>query len=72
KGIMTESEDKRIWEEWSAKIEDIVKNCYNKPQLPVEVILENVYSKPTWNLLEQQEELKESLRLINELGLGAE
>ncbi|MEM1758580.1 MAG: pyruvate dehydrogenase (acetyl-transferring) E1 component subunit alpha [Acidilobaceae archaeon] len=72
KGIMTESEDKRIWEEWSAKIEDIVKNCYNKPQLPVEVIFENVYSKPTWNLLEQQEELKESLRLIDELGLGAE
>ena len=69
KGFLDEDQDRRIWEEWSSRIEDTVKKCYNKPPLPVDVILENVYSKPTWNLLEQYEELKESLEIIRELGL---
>jgi pyruvate dehydrogenase E1 component alpha subunit len=72
KGLLSEDEDKRIWEEWSSRIEDTVKKCYNKPPLPVDVILENVYSKPTWNLLEQYEELRESLKVMRELGLEVE
>lgn len=72
RGLLSESEDRRIWEEWSLKVEDVVKRCYNKPPLPPETILYNVYSKPSWNLLEQMEELKESLRLIEELGLEVE
>lgn len=72
RGLLSESEDKRIWEEWSLKIEDVVKRCYNKAPLPPEVILHNVYSKPVWNLLEHMRELRESLRLIEELGLEVE
>lgn len=72
KGLLSELEDKRIWEEWSLKVEDVVKRCFNKPPLPPEVILHNVYSKPGWNLLEQMRELRESLRLIEELGLEVE
>ena len=72
KGLLDEESDRRIWEEWSSRIEDVVKKCYNKPPLPVEVILENVYSKPTWNLLEQAEELRESLKVMKELGLEVE
>ncbi len=69
KGLLDEDQDKRIWEEWSSRIEAIVRKCYNKPPLPVEVVLENVYSKPTWNLLEQYDELRESLKVMRELGL---
>ncbi len=72
RGLLSDSEDKRIWGEWGLKIEDIVKKCYNKPPLPAEVIFYNVYSKPTWNLIEQMGELRESLKLLEELGLEVE
>jgi pyruvate dehydrogenase E1 component, alpha subunit len=72
KGVLDEDQDKRIWEEWGSRIEATVKKCYDKPPLPVDVILENVYSKPTWNLVEQHEELRESLKIARELGLEVE
>lgn len=72
KGVLDEDQDKRIWEEWGSRIEATVKKCYDKPPLPVDVILENVYLKPTWNLVEQHEELRESLKIARELGLEVE
>lgn len=72
KGVLDEDQDKRIWEEWGSRIEATVKKCYDKPPLPVDVIFENVYSKPTWNLVEQHEELRESLKIARELGLEVE
>lgn len=72
RGIMSEKEEREIWKEWGEKIEKAVKRSYEKPPLPVEVIFENVYSEPTWNLEEQAKELRESLRVTEELGMRVE
>ncbi|MCX8196243.1 MAG: pyruvate dehydrogenase (acetyl-transferring) E1 component subunit alpha [Acidilobaceae archaeon] len=72
RGIISEKEEREIWSEWGERIERIVKRCYEKPPLPPSVVLENVYSEPTWNLEEQMRELEESLEVMKELGIGVE
>lgn len=72
RGVLSEKEEKEIWSEWGERTEKVVKKCYEKPSLPVGVIFENVYSRPTWNLEEQMRELEETLKVMKELGVRAE
>lgn len=71
-GLLTEEADRELWQEWEKRIEAIVVKVLEKPPLPPEVILEDVYSEPPWNLREQARELRESLRLLKELGIELE
>ena len=71
-GILSEEDAERIREEWEKRIEETVVKVLEKPPLPPEVILEDVYSEPPWNLREQMEELRESLRILRELGIELE
>ncbi len=71
-GILSEEDADRIREEWEKRIEETVVKVLEKPPLPPEVILEDVYSEPPWNLREQMEELRESLRILRELGIELE
>lgn len=70
--VLSVDEDKNMWREWGERLADLARKCFNKPGLPEEVILEDVYSEPTWNIAEQLEELRESLKLMRELGAGVE
>jgi len=72
RGYISEKEDKEIYEEWSRRIEDTVRKCLSKPQLPEEVIFDDVYSKRFWNLEEQASEFRESLEIMKKLGIRVE
>jgi pyruvate dehydrogenase E1 component alpha subunit len=72
RGYLSEQELKEIYNEWSSKIEEIVRKCISKPPLAVEVIFEDVYSQRFWNLEEQLEEYRESLEIMKKLGIEVE
>ncbi len=72
RGYIFEKEDKEIYDEWSKRIEDTVRKCLSKPQLPEEVIFDDVYSKRFWNLEEQLLEFRESLKIMKDLGIRVE
>jgi len=72
RGILDEEKDREIWGKWEDETRKAVERSLEKPQLPVEVILEDVYSEPTWNLREQLRELRESMKVMRELGLEVE
>lgn len=72
RGYISEKEDKEIYDEWSKKIEHIVRKCLSKPQLPEEVIFDDVYSKRFWNLEEQVLEFREAIEIMKKLGIGVE
>ncbi|MCE4602513.1 MAG: pyruvate dehydrogenase (acetyl-transferring) E1 component subunit alpha [Desulfurococcales archaeon] len=72
RGLLTEEEDKALWSEWEKRIEETVVKVLEKPPLPPEVVLEDVYEEPPWNLREQMRELRDSIRLLKELGVELE
>jgi len=72
KGILGPGDAEEIQRKWESRIEETVVKVLDKPPLPPEVILEDVYSMPTWNLVEQKSELEESLKLLRELGIEVE
>ncbi len=72
KGILGPGDAEEIYRTWESRIEETVVKVLDKPPLPPEVILEDVYSKPTWNLVEQMRELEESIKLLKELGVEVE
>lgn len=72
RGYLSEQELKEIYDDWSKRIEGIVKKCIDKPPLREEVIFEDVYSHRFWNLEEQLEEFRESLELMKKLGIRVE
>ncbi len=72
RGILNEDLDREIWGRWRDYIETVVRRCLSKPELPEEVIFEDVYSEMPWNLREQLEEFRESLKIMKSLGLKVE
>ena len=72
RGYLSGQELKEIYNEWSTKIEEIVRKCISKPPLAVEVIFEDVYSQRFWNLEEQLEEYRESVEVMKKLGIEVE
>ncbi len=72
RGLLDEEKDKELWEKWGEHTRKAIERSLEKPPLPVEVILEDVYSEPPWNLREQLRELRESIRVMKELGLEVE
>ena len=71
-GVIDEGEDLELWKRQEERIEKAVVRALEKPPLPPEVILEDVYSKVPWNLKEQLIELRESLKVMKELGIEVE
>ncbi|MEB3779686.1 MAG: pyruvate dehydrogenase (acetyl-transferring) E1 component subunit alpha [Desulfurococcales archaeon] len=71
-GVIDEKMDSELWRRHEERIEKAVIKSLEKPPLPPEAILEDVYSEMPWNLREQLAELRESLRVMKELGVRVE
>jgi len=56
-GIITSKEDEEIRKDIERYVEEEVKKSLEVPELPIEVIFEDVYSDIPWNLKEEAEEV---------------
>lgn len=62
RGLLSELEKRRVWEESQKKTEDAVKRMESLPAPKPEDIFDYVYEKPTWELEEEKQELLETLK----------
>lgn len=69
-GILTEKEALSIEEEWNSKVEEIVRKVLAKPPLPENVFFQNVYGEKPWFIQEEERDLEETLKTMEELGLS--
>jgi TPP-dependent pyruvate/acetoin dehydrogenase alpha subunit len=56
--ILTDTENEKILEEVKQEIEEAIQSAKAAPNPPLQWMFEDIYKDKTWNLKEQEEEVR--------------
>ncbi|MDH5646957.1 MAG: thiamine pyrophosphate-dependent dehydrogenase E1 component subunit alpha, partial [Candidatus Heimdallarchaeota archaeon] len=58
KGILTEDQDKEMWDHYDNLINELIDQASKRPLPSIETMFDDVYETLPWHLKEQLEEVK--------------